>query len=93
MQDHPNPGAPSGAPSPGSVEYRVQRWVLLELVTASLSEGDGLDRLAFGLKELRPDVEAAVRALVDVGLAEFDGDMVRASAAALRSDALWPVHA
>ncbi|MEN3281459.1 MAG: hypothetical protein V7607_2599 [Solirubrobacteraceae bacterium] len=93
MQDHPNPGAPSGAPTPGSVEHRVQRWVLLELVTASLSEGDGLDRLAFGLKELRPDVEAAVRALVDVGLAELDGDMVRASAAALRFDWLWPVKA
>jgi hypothetical protein len=45
------------------VDHRLQRWVLLELVTASLSEGDGLDRLAFGLKELRPDVEAAVQAL------------------------------
>jgi hypothetical protein len=92
MQDHPNPGGPSGAPRPGSVEHRVQRWVLLELVTAVLSEGDGLDRLAFGLKELRPDVEAAVKALVDCGLAERDGDLVRASAAAWRFEALWPIN-
>jgi hypothetical protein len=92
MQDHPNPEAPSGAPSPGSVEHRVQRWVLLELVTAPPVDGDELDGLAYGLDELRPDVEAAVRALVDVGLAERDGQRVRATAAALRFDALWPVR-
>jgi hypothetical protein len=91
MQDHPNPGAPSGVPSPGSVEHRVQRWVLLELVTAPPPDGDELDKLAYGLDELRPDVEAAVRALVDVGLAERDGESVRATPAALRFDALWPV--
>jgi hypothetical protein len=91
MQDHPNPGAPSGAPSPDSLEHRVQRWVLLELVTAPPVDGDKIDGLAYGLDELRPDVEAAVRALVDVGLAERDGDSVRATPAALRFDALWPV--
>jgi hypothetical protein len=91
MQDHPNPGGPSGAPSHGSLEHRVQRWVLLELVTAPPPDGDDLDRLAYGLDELRPDAEAAVRALVDVGLAERDGQCVRATAAALRFDALWPV--
>jgi hypothetical protein len=92
MQDHPNPRAPSGAPCPGSVEYRVQRWVLLELVTAPPPDGDELDGLIYGLDELRPDVEAAVQALVDVGLAERDGRCVRASAAALRFDALWPAR-
>jgi hypothetical protein len=92
MQDHPNPGGPSGAPTPGSVEHRVQRWVLLELVTAPPVDGDELDGLAYGLDELRPDVEGAVRALVDVGLAERDGQRVRATAAALRFDALWPVR-
>lgn len=91
MQDHPNSGAPSGAPSPGSIEHRVQRWVLLELVTAPPADGDELDKLAYGLDELRPDVEAAVQALVEVGLAERDGQSVRATAAALRFDALWPV--
>jgi hypothetical protein len=89
MQDHPNPGAVSGAPCPGSLEYRVQRWVLLELVTTPLPRGDEISRLAFGLDELRPDVEAAVDALVDVGLAQRDGEKVRATAAAWRFEALW----
>jgi hypothetical protein len=31
--------------------------------------------------------------LVDVGLAERNGDTVRASAAAMRFDELWPVKA
>jgi hypothetical protein len=92
MQDHPNPGVPSGAPCPGSVEHRVQRWVLLELVTAPPPDGDEIDRLAYCLDELRPDIEAAVRALVDVGLAEHDGQRVRATAAALRFDALLQVR-
>jgi hypothetical protein len=89
MQDHPNPGAPSDAPIPGSPEHRVQRWVLLELVTTPPPAGDEISRLARGLDELRRDVEAAVDALVDVGLAERDGEKVRASAAAWRFEALW----
>jgi hypothetical protein len=48
--------------------------------------------MAFGLKELRPDVEAAVDALVAAGLALREGDNVRPTAAALRFDALWPVR-
>jgi hypothetical protein len=92
MQDHPNPGAPSGAPSPGSAAHRVQRWVLLELVTVPPADGDELDKLACGLHELRPDVETAVQALVEVGLAERDGQSVRATPAALRFDALWPAR-
>ena len=76
MQDHPNPGAPSGAPCPGSLEHRVQRWVLLELVTVPPPEGDDISKMAFGLKELRPDVEAAVDALVAAGLAAREGDTV-----------------
>lgn len=93
MQDHPNPGGPSGAPSHGSIEHRVERWVLLELITAPLSERDGIDRLAFSTRELRSDIEAAVGALVDSRLVARDGDMVRATAAAVRFDALWPVKA
>jgi hypothetical protein len=92
MQDHPNLGAVSGAPSPGSIEHRVQRWVLLELVTVPPPEGDDISKMAFGLKEQRPDVEAAVDALVAAGLAARDGDAVRPTAAALRFDALWPVR-
>ena len=63
MQDHPNPGAPPGARRP-EVQHRVQRWVLLELITAPPPEGDDISKIAFGLKELRPDVNAAVDALV-----------------------------
>jgi hypothetical protein len=74
MQDHPNPGAAVGAVSPGSLEHRVQRWVLLELVTQPPPEGDDISKMAFGLKELRPDVEAAVDALVAAGLAAQEGD-------------------
>jgi hypothetical protein len=93
MQDHPNSGGSSDAPNPDSVEHRVQRWVLLELVTSPPPEADEIDRLAFGVSELRADVEAAVDALVGVGLAERDGQMVRATAAALRFDALLQVRA
>jgi hypothetical protein len=92
MQDHPNPGAPSGGPSPGSLEHRVQRWVLLELVTQPPPEGDEIAKLSWGLRELKADVEAAVDALVAAGLAARERDRVRPTAAALRFDALWPVR-
>ena len=55
-------------------------------------EGDEIAKLALGLKELEADVAAAVDALVAVGLADRDGDRVRATAAALRFDELWPVR-
>jgi hypothetical protein len=91
MQDHPNPGAPSGASTP-DLERRVQRWLLFELVTTPPPDGDEIPKLAWGLKELEPDVAAAVDALVAVGLAVREGDRVRATAAALRFDELWPVR-
>jgi hypothetical protein len=92
MQDHPNPGAPSGASSPESVQHRVQHWVLLELVTAPPPQGDEIAKLAWGLDELQAEVDAAVGALVEAGLAVRDGERVRATAAALRFDELWPVR-
>jgi predicted transcriptional regulator len=61
-------------------------------VTAPPADGDDIDRLAFAIDELRTDVEDAVKALVNVGLAERDGQRVRATAAALLFDALWPVR-
>jgi len=70
----------------------VQRWVLLELITAPPAEGDETAKLAFGLKELRADVEASIDALVAAGLAVRDGDRARPTAAALRFDELWPVR-
>jgi hypothetical protein len=92
MQDHPISGAPTGAPSPGSVEYELERWVLLELVTSPPSEGDDVPRLGAVLQERQRHVETAVDALVEVGLATRDGRVVRATPAAMRFDGLWPAR-
>jgi hypothetical protein len=92
MQDHPNPGMRSSASCRTDVEQRVQRWVLLELVTAPPPRGDEVLKLAGSLDELETDIEAAVDALVAVGLAVRCGDRVRATAAALHFDELWPVR-
>jgi hypothetical protein len=92
MQDHPISGVPTGAPSPGSVEFEVQRWVLLELVTSPPPQGDDAPRLAAALQERKQHVEAAVDALVDAGLAARNGRAIHATPAAMRFDALWPAR-
>jgi hypothetical protein len=92
MQDHPNPGARSGALCLTSVQHPVQRWVLLELITAPPTAGDEITRLAFELKELEADVAAAVDALAEAGLVVREGARARPTAAALRFDELWPVR-
>jgi hypothetical protein len=92
MQDHPSRGVRDGAPSVGHGEHSVERWLLLELVTTPPPEGDDLGQLAVALRQSRPDVETAARALVEAGLAECDGETLRASAAALRFEALWPIR-
>jgi hypothetical protein len=91
MQDQRIPGASSGAPRPGSHQHDVQRRVLLELLTTPPVEGDELSSLADSLDEPRCAVEAAIDALVEARLAQREGDVVRASAAALRFEALWPI--
>jgi hypothetical protein len=85
-------GAPSGVPMPEGHERELQRWLLLELVSFPPVDGDGIDQLARALEESHAGVEAAVDALVDVGLAVRDGDRVRASDAAWRFEALWPIE-
>ena len=92
MQHQPMCGPPEAAPPSGSPTHDIQRQLLLELVTTPPPTGDGLDRLARALGASRHEIEGAVQDLVDVGLAEFDGDTVRASTAALRFEALWPIH-
>jgi DNA-binding MarR family transcriptional regulator len=92
MQTYPSHGGPGDALSREAVQHRVQRWLLLELVTAPPAEGDGIAQLAAGLKEERVDVEAAIDALVRAGLAVREGDRARATVAALRFDELWPVR-
>ena len=92
MQHQPMCGPPEAAPPFGSPAHDLQRQLLLELVTTPPPGGDELDRLARALGVTRREIEAAVQDLVDAGLAECDGDTVRASAAALRFEALWPIH-
>jgi hypothetical protein len=93
MQHQPICGPPEAAPPFGSPAHDLQRQLLLELVTTPPPCGDGLDRLVRALGASRHAIEAAVQDLVDARLAERDGDTVRASVAALRFEALWPIHA
>jgi hypothetical protein len=92
MQHQPICGPPEAAPPFGSPAHDIQRQLLLELVTSPPPSGDELQRLARALGGSGREIEAAVQALVDAGLAERDGDTVRASTAALRFEALWPIH-
>jgi hypothetical protein len=85
-------GPPEAAPRLGSPAHDIQRRLLLELVTTPPACGDEPERLAHALGVARREIEAAVQDLVDAGLAERDGDTVRASTAALRFEALWPIH-
>jgi hypothetical protein len=93
MQDHPTDGRADGARSAPGQDDELKRWLLFELVCSPPAEGDHLDYLARALKEKRTQVEAAVDALVADGLAERDADFVRASTAAWRFEALWPIRA
>ena len=92
MQHQPMCGPPEAAPPYGSPRHGIQRQLLLELVTTPPPTGDEVDRLGRALGASRPEIESAVQDLVDAGLAECDGDTVRASTAALRFEALWPIH-
>jgi hypothetical protein len=90
MQDHPIPEAPSDALA-ATRAHRVQRRVLLELVTTPPADGDDIASLARRLDQPPRELEAAIEALVDAGLARRDDDVVRATTAALRFEALWPI--
>jgi hypothetical protein len=92
MQHQPICRPHEAAPAFCSPEHDMQRRLLLELVTTPPATGDELDRLAFALSASPRQIETAVRELVDAGLADRDGDTVRASTAALRFEALWPIH-
>jgi pyrroloquinoline quinone (PQQ) biosynthesis protein C len=91
MQDDPIDRSPDGA-SPPSHRHQLKRWLLLELVSYPPAGGDDLEYLTRTLEEDPAHVQAAVEELVSDGLAERDGDRVRASAAAWRFDALWPAR-
>jgi predicted transcriptional regulator len=93
MQDHPIHGCPDGASTPPGHNHQLQRWLLFELVSYPPAGGDDLEYLARALGESRAHVEGAVEALVADGLAERDGEQVRASGPAWRFEALWPIRA
>jgi hypothetical protein len=93
MQDHPIDGASGGARERLDHHHQLKRWLLLELASSPPAAGDDLDYLAAALKDNRSHVESAVEALVADGLADREGECVRASLAAWRFDALWPIRA
>ena len=91
MQDHRNGGPPSRLPDPGSLEYRSQKLVLLELVVDPPRAGDRLSTLVRSLDIPGFSVEPAIAALEAIGLAARDDDTVRATPPAQYFEYLWPV--
>lgn len=89
MRSHRSAGNARPAARGGNGD-ELQRRVLLELVTHPPAQGDRIGDLARTLDTPRYQLQAAVDALVGVGLARRDASTVRASAAALRFEALWP---
>jgi hypothetical protein len=89
MHDHRNAGPPR--PAPGSPEYVAQRRVLGQLVVDPPPTGDRIDTLPAAVGLSMPAVTSAVAALIRAGLAEQDGEFVRASPAATYFEYLWPV--
>ena len=77
--------------SPGSPQYRIQRAVLLELLTDAPPAGNSISALAVRLHEDQDNVRAAAAALAAAGLAEIEHDVVIATTAAAHFDALWPI--
>jgi hypothetical protein len=92
MQDHPSPDRGPGAAPPGEDGDEAQRQVLLELVTDPPPGGEDAALLAARLGLRTDRVLAALAALSAAGLAACADGMVRATAAARRFDALWPIE-
>jgi hypothetical protein len=91
MQDDPIDRSLDGTSAPRH-GHQLKRWLLLELVSYPPADGDDLEYLTRALEDDPAHVRAAVDDLVSDGLAERDGDRVRASTAAWRFDALWPAR-
>jgi hypothetical protein len=77
---------------PGSLQHRVQRAVLLEVVSWPPKEGDDLTAMAARLRHSLRDVEIAVDSLAEVGLVSRRGKRVWGTRAAMRFDVLWPIY-
>ena len=92
MQHQPMCGPPEAAPPYGSPTHDIQRQLLLELVTHATAGWRRMDRLARALGATRREIEAAVRTWSTPVWPSATATRVRASAAALRFEALWPIH-
>jgi hypothetical protein len=92
MHDHRNGGPSSGLPDPDSPEYQAQKLVLLELVVDPPRAGDLLSTLEKRLPIGSASIEPAIAALEIAGLAQRDGDIVRATPPARYFEHLWPVR-
>ena len=92
MHVHRNGEPPQRPPAHESVEYRAQQLVILELVVCPPASGDRLCKLIDRLELPAPHIEPAVTALERAGLAQRDGDVVRASHAALYFEHLWRLN-
>lgn len=97
MQRNRNEGLLGGLPARGTLEYRAQQLVLLELVVSPPDQGDRIDELAARLALAANTVPIAasavapaIAALEAAGPAESAGVVVRASTAALHFEHLWP---
>jgi hypothetical protein len=91
MQGNRNGGPPTRLPDPDSLQYRAQKVVLLELVVTPPTEGDRIDELTDRLCVPGNAIVPAIAALEVAGLANRNGDIARATAAALHFEHLWPV--
>ena len=91
MQPHRIAGPSPLARSETPTELRAQRVVLLELLVDPPPGGDRLPDLERRLGLAPGEVERAVTALVEAGLARRRRDVVRPSPVARRFDALWPI--
>ncbi len=87
MHRHPS----SGDDVRADRDEELQRRLLLELVVDPPPEGDRIGDLAGRLDASPAELDRAAAALAASGLAVRDDDVVRASAAALRFEELWPV--
>jgi hypothetical protein len=79
-------------PEPGTRTHDLQRKVLVELALAPPPHTDDIPELANRIGEPLGEVETALGALAEAGLAGSDGRLAWATAAARYCEALFPIY-
>lgn len=92
MHRHRNEPPPARPPHPETDEFRVQRLVLLELVVTPPATGDRVEYLVRVLDAEASAIDRAIAGLEAAGLVRRDGDVVRATDAALYVEHLSPLR-